>query len=454
MWERYGFYTVQTLIVLYLTVHFSWNDDSAYHLVGAFTALTYLAPVAGGYLADKFMGQRRAIFIGFFFLSIGYAILSSGLNLIHGLSCIAVGTGFLKPNISSLLGNEYKASSPLRESGFTLFYLGITSGIILGTILPSHLLENYSWSLTFGSAVIGILVAFITFSFGCIKYKIKDFNAIKFDLKSLGITILITLALYFICFLLLYSEKLANISFLIITVLSIAYLTIIIIYEERHQAKKTLTIALLCVISTIFFAFYFQMFTSITLFIDRCVSQTLWGFDFPHPYYITIQSLTMVIFGFWTVKNNPRLTLKERANSISNKFFLALILLLLAYFNIYIIALMAVQKINPLFLFPAFILIGIGELILSPVGLSAITILAAREKVSTLMGVFFVSLGLGAYLSGKLAIITSWHGKQQLTNVLLKHYSTSFGELLLILFGATLLSLFILLGLKKVINKY
>jgi POT family proton-dependent oligopeptide transporter len=154
MWERYGFYVIQTLLALYLTRHFNWNDKDIYALVGSFTALTYVSPVVGGWVADHLLGQKRTIITGGIILLICYFILgviTTDSLFIFSLAGIAVGTGLFKPNISSLLGNEYEEHSPQRESGFTIFYMGITTGIILGCTFPSQLTYYFSWSIAFSS---------------------------------------------------------------------------------------------------------------------------------------------------------------------------------------------------------------------------------------------------------------------------------------------------------------
>ncbi len=157
MWERYGFYVVQSLLALYLALHFKWPDKQIYSLVGSFTALTYLSPLVGGWIADKLIGQKKAILLGILILGFSYCLLAwltTATALTVSLAAIAVGTGLVKPNISSLLGNEYPQGSAKRESGFTIFYMGITSGIVLGTTLPSELSTHYSWATAFFSAAL------------------------------------------------------------------------------------------------------------------------------------------------------------------------------------------------------------------------------------------------------------------------------------------------------------
>ena len=140
MWERYGFYVVQTLLALFLALKFKWPDIKVYYLVASFTALNYLSPLVGGWVADHLIGQKRAILYGAFVLFLSYISLSfmhNELTLLISLAAIPVGTGLLKPNISSLLGHQYRAAPSQRESGFTIFYMGLAAGIILGTTLPS-----------------------------------------------------------------------------------------------------------------------------------------------------------------------------------------------------------------------------------------------------------------------------------------------------------------------------
>ena len=186
MWERYGFYVVQTLLALYLAMHMGWQDARVYELVGSFTALTYISPVIGGWIADNLIGQKSSVMLATLILCISYLILTyirTDHALCLSLSGITVGTGLLKPNISSLLGNQYQSKPTIRESGFTIFYMGITLGIILGTTLPSYISYHFGWSSAFLSASIGMVFAAITFLYGIYFYKIQDYYTFKFDLE-------------------------------------------------------------------------------------------------------------------------------------------------------------------------------------------------------------------------------------------------------------------------------
>ena len=261
MWERYGFYVVQSLLALYLALHFKWPDKQVYALVGSFTALTYLSPLVGGWIADKLIGQKRAVLLGAVVLFVSYCLLSivDNATVLNGIACrIAVGTGLLKPNISSLLGNEYLTSSARRESGFTIFYMGITTGIILGTTLPSILNEHFGWVASFTSAAIGMIIAFIVFLYGIKKYKIKDYNPFIFQYKKILVAVVLMILLWSLSFYILNSPQLANLIFGLVVLFSAAYILYAVSGENANQSRQTLVIGLLCIISVSILVFLFS----------------------------------------------------------------------------------------------------------------------------------------------------------------------------------------------------
>jgi proton-dependent oligopeptide transporter, POT family len=443
MWERYGFYVVQSLLALYLALHFKWPDKQIYALVGSFTALTYLSPVVGGWIADKLIGQKRAVLLGAVVLFISYCLLSMVDNpqiLTASLAAIAVGTGLLKPNISSLLGNEYLMGSARRESGFTIFYMGITTGIILGTTLPSILSEHLGWTASFISAGIGMTIAFSVFFYGIGKYNIRDYNPFVFQFKKILIAILLLIFLWSLSFYILNSPQLANLIFGLVVLFSAAYISYSVSKEKANQSRQTLVIGLLCIISVVFWSFYFQMFMSLTLFISRVVEPTFGGIHFPAPYYVTIQSIGMLIIGYFLAKKNPKLNLIERGLSVGKKFLIAIFITTAAYAIIALVSNFTDKGtlLSPLLIIPAYLMFSLAELLLSPIGLSAITLLADKDKVSTMMGIFFVSLGIGGFLSGKLASLTAIPAGETNIAILKTLYAAAFAQQLGILFIASL----------------
>lgn len=443
MWERYGFYVVQSLLALYLAMHFKWPDDQIYALVGSFTALTYLSPLVGGWIADHLLGQKKAILLGAAVLFISYCFLSLVDNpktLTVFLAGIAVGTGLLKPNISSLLGNEYPVGSKHRESGFTIFYLGITSGIILGTTLPSYLSIHYGWETSFLSAALGMIIAILVFSFGIFRYQIADYNPFALTYQKVSMALGLLASLWGLSFYILNYPHFANVIFGLVVLLSASYLLYSVNRETPKQARQTLIIGLLCIISVVFWAFYFQMFTSLTLFIARVVQPTLGGITFPPPYYVTVQSLGMLVIGYFLSKKLHHMTLVERGISTGKKFLTAMIFMTMAYLIIVLVSTSSEKSalLSPLLIIPAYLMISFAELLLSPVGLCAITVFSCKNKVSTMMGIFFVSLGIGGFLSGKLAKLTAIPQGETDISVLKNLYATAFTQQLGILFLASL----------------
>ena len=446
MWERYGFYVVQTLLALYLALYFKWPDKQVYALVGSFTALTYISPVLGGWIADHLIGQKRSTLLGAVFLFTSYILLTfhaSGNMLTAALSGIAVGTGLLKSTISSLLGNEYPENSPHRESGFTIFYMGITAGIILGTTLPSILNTHFGWSTSFSSAALGILFAFIIFSWGIRRYTIQDYRPFQFEFKKINYAALLIIFLWCSAYLILSYPVIANTAFLLTALISLTYLGYCAYQEPKVQALKTCVIALLCAISIIFWAFYFQMFLSFTLFITRVVNPKLMDITFPAPYFVAIQSLGMIIIGSVLSQRKTKIDVYEQAISSGNKFLLAIVINAVAYACIAFSAHLSMSTnslLSPLFIIPAYLAFSFAELFLSPVGLCAITILSSRKKVSTMMGIFFVSLGIGGFLAGKLATLTAVSIETAPLSALKMHYALSFLHLFELACGAVIIS--------------
>jgi proton-dependent oligopeptide transporter, POT family len=459
MWERYGFYVLQTLMALYLSTYYNWDDDKTYSLVGSFTAITYVSPIVGGYIADKHIGQKKAIIYGAAILLFNYVILTVFRNTqstLFSLAGIAVGTGLLKPNISSLLGNQYPQGSRYKDSGFTIFYMGITAGIILGTTLPSIIRDDFGWAACFFSAACGLLLAIVIFTIGIKKYQITDFlHSSETKSNKIYPTFILLTILWTLSFLTLQSKQIALVIFVAVAVYSSYYIFSTAKKEPHSQRKKTHAIFYLCIISVLFWSFYFQMFLSLTLFITRTVAPSIATLSFPAPYYVGIQSFGIIVFGFIFSKVWAILKPRVIINSLVNKFCTGMVLI----FTAYVIVVYAIKTsptgeyVSPILIMSAYLLISMAELLISPVGLSAITTLASRQKVSTMTGIFFVSLGLGGHISGYLAQIASVNDLSQGLSSYKQTYLESFIILTSLLFlcviASFLLSAWVKASCKK-----
>lgn len=453
MWERYGFYVVQTLLVLYLTFHFHWEDKRAFELVGAFTALTYISSLVGGWIADHLLGQRTSIILATLILMVSYvllALLQSTHGLYIALAGICVGTGLLKPNISSLLGNEYPIHSPRREVGFTIFYIGITTGIILGSTVPNFFQHQFGWPTAFFSASIGMIFALFIFCYGIYRYHIVDYCEHERNLKKTTLTCLLILGFYLSALAIFNIPTLGNAAFSSIVILSMGYLIYAARTAKGIQANQNIIIALLCLISTFFWAFYFQMFSSFALLITRIVAPDLFHISFPAPYYVAVQSLGLIVLGLLFSRPKHHDTVAIQAVHIGKKFFMAMLVMTLAYGFTTLILHFSTSSalISPLLIIPLYLMISAAELLLSPVGLAAITLLASPKKVSTMMGIFFVTLGTGGYLSGKLASLAAITSSVASVDALKILYATAFSKMLMILIITTLLCYVVTLLIK------
>lgn len=434
MWERYGFYVVQTLLAIYLAQHFKWNDKNIYELTGSFTALTYVSPIIGGFIADHLLGQKRTIIVGGIILLTCYLILglvASDKVLIFSLAGIAVGTGLFKPNISSLLGNEYPINSPRRENGFTIFYMGITTGIIFGCIFPSQLNYYFGWPFSFSSAALGMLFGLSVFIYGIYQYKIKDYAIYQYQFKKILQAVLIVISLWLVSAFILHYSMLANFVFIAIILISLSYFVYSVKHDPTSDAHKTMAIGILCLISVIFWTFYFQMFLSFTLFLTRVVDPTLFGIQFPPPYYVSIQSFFAIIFGLFFARQKHNSMKKNPGILAANKFMYALIFIVSAFALTAIVCSFSpsTNLLSPLYFIPAYMMISVAELLLYPVGLSIITVLSSRKKVSTMMGMFFVSLGVGGFMAGKVANLAAIVPGEKSPLILKAHYASAFSHI-------------------------
>jgi POT family proton-dependent oligopeptide transporter len=173
MWERFSYYGMRALLIFYLTQHWLFSDERSSVIYGAYTALVYITPVLGGYLADRYLGQRKAVLFGAVLLTFGHFLMAvegsggqadAAINVFWlALSFIIVGSGFLKANISVIVGQLYPRTDVRRDSAYTIFYMGINAGAASGTIIAGYLGQTYGWSYGFGAAGVGMLLGLIVF---------------------------------------------------------------------------------------------------------------------------------------------------------------------------------------------------------------------------------------------------------------------------------------------------
>ncbi len=407
MWERYGFYVIQTLLIFYLSHHLKLQDTTSYIIVGSFTALAYINCFFGGLIADKLIGSVRSVFIGGVLLSTGYSLLSltNGYSMLHlALAIITVGTGFMKPNITALVGEiNSKEDDTTKGNKYTVYYMGIYIGALCGSLAGSMIQVHFGWQHAFLSAAIGSIISTLTFWYGIYKYSFTGWNAHpRISCGKYLSTFILILIITFVSYCTLYSDMLSFIYFILLGIFAMGYILYNIISHHGYARQQLITFFILIVLSVCYWGIYFQQFFSLSLCIDRVAMKT----SIPTSALSAIESFGIILFGpvinqIWTYYSN-------RNNPVSNIKRVSLGFL----FNAISFTLIAgglfyasnTHQYLPIFVIMcAYMIIAIGELSIAPTQLSMVTKLVPHNMTATMTGISLISIGFGGKLAGILA---------------------------------------------------
>ena len=381
-WERVQYYGMRAFLVLFLVdrVHgLGWNESRALALYGWYTGLSYLSTVVGGWAADRFLGQRRAVVIGGTVMMLGQFIcaLKHEPLLYAGGALIIGGNGLFKANISTMVGQLYRPGDPRRDGGFTIFYVGINLGAAIGPFLCGTPAEKVNWSLGFAAAGLGMAVGVLTFVLLRRRFLPPEVGAPPRRQRSAGTA----------------------------TALRPQALT----HEERDRIA---VIFVLTFFVSIFWAGYEQAGGLMNLFTDRSTDRFLLGYEIPTTWFQAVNSgfifaLAPVFALLW-----PWLAKSGREPSTGRKMAVGLFALAVSFVLLYLAARRAeaAGKAGMLWIVGAYLFQTIGELMLSPVGLSMVTKLAPTRYASALMGVWFLSNAAGNKLAGSIGALAEGQG--------------------------------------------
>ena len=413
VWERFGFYTIQTLLVLYMVSALKLSDSKSYTIIGEFTALAYIMPLLGGYLADRVLGYRFSIILGGLLLCAGYALL--GIfpeSILVGLSLVIMGNGLFKPNISSFLGQFYGENDPRRDSGYTLFYLGINIGGLVAPLLGGFIQQWLGWNACFAVASIGLIIGVITFrmSYPLLQNKgfspryptITKLTKLLFSKPQISLGLIVIIAAIFM--LMNFPDITTNLLN-IVGVILIVGLIILAIKQNSLERKHMAALIVMLLFSVIFWGLFFEMYFSVNLFTERAVNRTIGTFTIPTAAIIALESTFIIILGpifalVWQHMNPKKRFLTTPFKFAYGLLFIAIAFELLAW----VIQHTGVgAPINVAWMILFYALFVVAELFLSPIGLSMITTLSPAKYVGLMMGVWFITLGYGGALSGFLA---------------------------------------------------
>ncbi len=437
-WERFSYYGMRALLVLYLTATFAdggfgMERSDALEIYAIFTGLVYLTPILGGLLAGKYLGQRKAIFIGGIVMAVGQFILAASVSygmdgnmamreflLYNGLGMIILGNGFFKPNISTIVGGLYEQNDARKDSAFTIFYMGINAGAFLAPFIAGGLGEKVGWQYGYMSAGAGMLISLVWFYFRRASLKqvglppngdeskvslvVKDWLDILY--YSIGCILIVA---GFIKLIDILSETVFD--YLIWTVGGIG---IIFLLSEIIKGTKGPTewsrvgaILILAIFHVIFWSGFEQAGGTFNLFAQENTNRLVLGWEVPASWFQALNPIFIVTMGvpfsmlwIWLSKRNinPR---------TPYKFGFGLLLVGVGFLFMIVAQGNADQgaMVSPMWLIGVYFMHTAGELCISPVGLSLITKLAPQKIVSVMMGLWMGSIALGNYLAGTLEAI-------------------------------------------------
>ena len=424
IWERFSYYGMRALLILFMTDMVAsgglgMTDVTATAIYGLYTFAVYAVALPGGWVADRLLGQRKAVLWGGIVIAAGHFTMAvpttSAFYL--GLTLIVLGTGLLKPNVSAIVADLYPEGGARRDAGFSVFYMGINVGALAGPLVCGTLGENVNWHLGFSAAGVGMVLGIVQYVWGWrylgdagLLRAAPDERASARQTFLSGTALVVGLVIVLFG---LQSGGLFTLSFLnvaqgtglLITLLVIVYFGYVFLFGELtpDERKRVAVIPLLFVAAAVFWSGFEQAGSSMNLFADRLTDRVVLGWEAPaswlqsiNPLFIVALAPVFAWFWVWLGSRNP---------SIPLKFTLGLILLGLGFFVLAWGSTFTTDgsRVSPMWLIVTYFFHTVGELCLSPVGLSSITKLSPQRFVGQMMGIWFMAAALGNLLAGLLA---------------------------------------------------
>ncbi len=373
MWERFSYYGMRAILILYMVAPVTsggleFDTVKATSIYGTYTSAVYFTTLFGGWLADKFLGARLAVLFGGIVIATGhFAMVFPSMPFFYtGLVFIALGTGLLKPNISTMVGGLYGADDPRRDSGFSLFYMGINLGAMIAPIICGYIGQRINWHLGFAAAGVGMVLGLVQFT--------------------------------------LHRKRLARVGERPASNVSQETVNQETVKQPltKLEKRRIAIVFMLYFFSIIFWMAFEQSGSSFALFAQNHTRTELFGFEFPSSWFQSVNSV--FILALAPVFSVLWLRMKNQQPSSPAKFSFGLLFVGLG------MAVMAIAasfigsgKVSPLWLIAVFFIHTLGELCLSPVGLSTVSKLAPVRMVGLMMGLWFLATSIGNYLAGQVA---------------------------------------------------
>lgn len=434
MWERFSYYGLRPLLVLFMTAAlanggFGFDRTQASAIVGIYAASVYLASLPGGWVADRLLGLRRAIQVGAIFISAGHisialsAMAGSKLPFFVGLILIVIGTGLLKPNISAIVGDLYPEGGARRDAGFSIFYMGINIGATVGQIVTGVLGEKVGWHWGFGAAGVGMLIGLLVYTWrapktlgniGVEPTRDPDPARQARQERNVKLTLAVGFALLVLAIVLVASgivtvsaAAIAQSMTYVLVGTAVLYFTYIFVAGglTSDEKKRVVVIFVLFLFAAVFWAAFEQAPTSLNLFANDFTDRQIGGFEVPATWFQSVNSAFIILLApafaaLW-------MTLARRGGDLSSpaKFALGLFLAGVGFLIMIWPAKAILEgglgtRVSPWWLVVSYFFQTLGELCLSPVGLSSMTKLSPRKYVGQMMGIWFLATAVGNLIAG------------------------------------------------------
>lgn len=410
MWERFSYYGMRALLVLYLVNSLNYSESEALHIYAVYTGLVYLTPLIGGYLADRFLGTQKSIFIGGLTMMIGHFLMAFPDYLYLAIGMLIIGNGYFKPNISSLLGRLYKSNDVRRDSGFSIFYVGINLGAFLAPLVVGYIGETINWHYGFAIAGFGMLAGLIQFYYGQNKIIKEDTTHQSRKLKSAdwGLITIISLINIPLILLILEVNQLINHYFFEILLALVMFISLYLLTRKKQllsakeDLKKIVYIGVLSIFVIFFWVGFEQAGGSLTLFANNSVDRDFLGFIIPASFFQSINPLIIILIGPMIANFWLRVDRSKSNINTPQKMGLGLLLLAGGFFLITLVNNSSDSSISLWWLVGVYFLHTLGELCLSPIGLSMVSKVSPKKIASLMMGFWFLSSAVANFMAGKL----------------------------------------------------
>ena len=434
MWERFSFYGLRPLLVLFMSTAimsggFGIPRGQASAIVGIYAASVYLASLPGGWIADRLLGLRRAIMTGAVLISLGHisisfsSLLHTQITFFVGLILIVLGTGLLKPNISAIVGDLYPEGGARRDAGFSIFYMGINTGAVLGQLITGFLGEKVGWHFGFGAAGVGMLIGLAWFAWRSgptlgdlgtqpsrnpdpVKQRRQELT-IKLSVGlGLGILVLVIL-LASLGMIHLDPQAIGQKMTYVLVGVAVIYFALIFFGGglTSDEKKRIIVIFILFIFASIFWAAFEQAPTSLNLFAKDFTRRTIFGWEVPATWFQVVNSLFIVIFApvfaaIWLKLSGRGVNFSSPAKFAMGLLFAGVGFAIMIPAANFLVTTNGAIKVSAIWLIASYLFQTFGELCLSPVGLSSMTKLSPRKYVGQMMGIWFLASSVGNLIAG------------------------------------------------------